>query len=331
MLHNGSFMKRFVNGLLVICLGAAVAAAQDQQKPPEQQAPPPGSSSLPRLQAPPPPPPKVPDVRQPGETGWWAEVDAWFPTQQPVMNAGKAFVSSPTTETGATVSGTISPYVQMQGKPKFAEGAEIGIALGLHNALRFSYWESTANGNITSIPNNLQVWNQTYPAGTWVSTNYRLQNAKISFDYLTWPYPVESRRFRLKTLWQIQYTGIRTSFDAPQLPLVDSATGAPLVDVNGNPISYAAVGSRWFIYPEFGLQAQYFSGRHLRLEAEASGFAFPHRDTVWDADASANLRFGKIEFRAGAKAFHFKTSPQAAEYMYGTPVAAFVGVRWHSE
>jgi hypothetical protein len=314
----------------ILCFAAWTAGAQGQQNPQEEHPLPPGSSSLPKVQAPPPPPPKVPDVRQPGETGWWVEFGGWFPTQQPVQNAGHAFSPNPVTELSTTVSGTIVPYIQLQGKPKLAESAEVGIALGLHNALRFSYWESRASGDIPSIANNFQAWGQTYAAGTWISTNYRIQNAKISFDYLTWPYPVESRRFRLKTLWQVQYTGIRTGFDAPQLPLVDN-TGAPIVDANGNPISYAAIGSRWFIYPEFGLEAQYFSGRHLRLEANASGFAFPHKDTVWDADASANLRFGKIEFRLGAKAFHFKTSPQAEYYMRGTPAGAFVGVRWHSE
>ena len=316
----------------ILCLSAWTAGAQNQQKPPqpEDRPLPPGSSSLPKIQAPPPPPPKVPDVRQPGETGWWVEVNSWFPTQQPGQNAGHAFIANPTTVTGTTVTGSINPYVQLQGKPKLAEGAEIGIALGQHNALRFSYWETTAQGNITSIPNNFQAWGQTYAAGTYLRTSYRIQNAKISFDYLTWPYPVESRRFRLKTLWQVQYTGIRTGFDAPQLPLVD-ATGAPLVDANGNPISYAGIGSRWFIYPEFGLEAQYFSGRHLRLEANASGFAFPHRDAVWDADASANLKFGHLELRVGAKAMHFKTSPQGEFYMSGTPAGAFVGLRWHSE
>lgn len=313
----------------MLCLNAWMASAQGQNPPQEEHPLPPGSSSLPKIQAPPPPPPKVPDVRQPGETGWWIEVDSFFPTQHPVQNAGKAFVPNYTTVLGDAVT-TINPRLQLAGTPKMAPGIEIGVAVGLHNTLRFSYWETRAAGNITSLPESFQSWGQTYGAGTWLSTNYRIQHGKVSFDYLTWPYPVESRRFRLKTLWQVQYTGIRTAYDAPQLPLVD-ATGAPLVDANGNPISYAGIGSRWFIFPEFGLEAQYFSGRHLRLEANASGFMFPHRDTVWDADASANVKFGHLEFRLGAKAMHFKTSPQAEYYMFGTPAGAFVGVRWHSE
>ena len=104
-----------------------------------------------------------------------------------------------------------------------------------------------------------------------------------------------------------------------------------VLDASGNPISYAGVGSKWFIYPEFGLQAQYFSGRHLRLEASAAGFAFPHKSTVWDADASVNYRVGKVELRVGAKAFHFKTNPGSDYYMWGTPSSAFIGLRWHSQ
>jgi hypothetical protein len=276
---------------------------------------------MPKIQAPPPPPPKVPDVRQPGETGWWVEVNSWFPTQLMQMNKGH----------GATF--TESGRITLQGKPKAAEGADVGIALGLHNTLHFSYWEMRAAGDIPAISNDLVLWGQTYSASwtpPWVSTNYRLQNGKVSFEYLTWPYPVESRRFRLKTLWEVQYTNIRTGFDAPKQPLVDN-NGIPIVDANGNPISYAGLGSKFFIYPEFGLQAQYFAGRHLRLEANAAGFAFPHKDTVWDADASVNYRIGKVELRAGAKAFHFKTNPASDYYMWGTPMSAFVGLRWHSQ
>ncbi len=71
-------------------------------------------------------------------------------------------------------------------------------------------------------PRTLHLWTQDYTSGSLVSTNYKLQNGKISFEYLTWPFPVESRRFRLKTLWQVHYTGVRTEFGLPEAPIVDS-------------------------------------------------------------------------------------------------------------
>ncbi len=210
---------------------------------------PPGSSNLPKIQAPPAPPPRIPDVRQPGETGWWFEVDGWLPMQQPSGKAGAGAFTP--TGYGTTTPPTYSSNVTMQGTPKLAEGAEAGVAVGLHNALRFSYWSMRAAGDLPAIPNTLALWSQTYAPGTYVSTNYVLTNAKISFDYLSWPYPVEGRHFRLKTLWQVQFTSIRTGFDAPQLPLVNSA-GSPILDSSGNPISYAGLGTNWFISPEFG-------------------------------------------------------------------------------
>jgi len=312
-------VKSFRSGILCsgLVLSGAVAVMAQETKPPAE-APPPPPVMRPKIQQPPPPPPKVPDVRQPGETGWWVGVTGWFPTQQPFIEKGH----------GATF--TDPAHLQFEGTPKYSDGAEVGIALGLHNALRFTYFDTRASGNIGSSSTNLQLWNQNYVAGTYVSTNYRIQRGVISFDYLTWPYPVESRRFRLKTLWQVQYTSIRSGFDAPKLPLVD-ANGNPIVDASGNLISYAGEGTRWFIYPEFGLGATYYSGRHLRFEANGSGFAFPHKDTVWDADASANLKYGKLEFRVGAKAFHFKTNPGSEYYLHGTMGGAFVGVRWHSD
>jgi hypothetical protein len=314
-------VNSFRSGILCLGLllsGALPGKAQTPPNPPAE-APPPPPTMRPVIQAPPAPPPKVPDVRQPGETGWWIGVNAWFPTEKPYIEKGHA----------ATFTQVAS--VQFQGTPKLSDGIELGLALGLHNALRFTYFESRASGNIPAgLANDVQLWSQTYTAGTYLTTDYRMQRGVISFDYLTWPYPVESRHFRLKTLWQVQYTGFKSGFDAPQLPLVDS-NGNPIVDANGNPISYAGNGSRWFIFPEFGLGVAYYSGRHLRVEGNASGFFFPHRDTIWDADASANLKYGKLEFRVGARAMHFKTSPQAEYFFHNTMGGAFVGVRWHSD
>jgi len=212
--------------------------AQQQPTPPADQTPPPEQTRL-GIRPAPPPLPKIPDVRQPGETGWWIGVSAWFPTEQPTINKGH----------GATF--TDASLTTLQGKPKYGESVDAGLALGLHNALRVTYLDTRASGNFTNAT-DVQLLSQTYTAGTLITTDYRLQHAKLEFDYLTWPYPVESRRFRLKTIWAVQYTSMRTGFDAPQLPLVDSA-GNPLVDANGNPISYADSGSRWFISPMLGL------------------------------------------------------------------------------
>jgi hypothetical protein len=293
------------------------AAGQPPQTP--QETPPQTPLGQPRigLRQPPPPLPKVPDIRQPGETGYWISVTGWFPTETPIIDKGH----------GATF--TQASLTKFQGKPPVSQGAEIGIAVGLHNAIRLSYFESRASGNFTNTY-DLDLWSQVYTAGNLISTNYRLQNFKLSFDYLTWPYPVESRRFRLKTLYQLQYTTVRTAFDEPLLPLVDS-TGAPLVDVNGNPISYAATGTRSFISPTLGVGVAKYVTRNFRLEANATGFAIPHHWTIWDTDASANLRVGHFEFRVGAKAFHFKTSTQADFFVRNTMASAFVGLRWYSD
>ena len=74
---------------------------------------------------PPPPPPKVPDVRRPGETGFWVDVEGWFPKEQPYQNGGNQL-------------GDIgnSSFLTLQGKPKFAEAISAGLAVGLHNQLK---------------------------------------------------------------------------------------------------------------------------------------------------------------------------------------------------
>jgi hypothetical protein len=284
-----------------------------QPTPPNQQLPP-GSGGI---RTPPPPLPTYPDVREPGETGFYVGLYVWLPQQQPSFNKGH----------GSDF--TDSSFLTFQGQPKYAEAAEIGIAVGLHNAITLSYFQDQAAGDFTNSQ-ELVVWNQTYPAGNLISTNYRLQNAKVTFDYLTWPYPVQYSKFRLKTKYGVSYTNIKSGFDMPLVPTTDSA-GNPLLDANGNPISYAASGSHWFILPSLGINVSEYVTRHLRLEGNVSGFAIPHHSTEWDADGSINFRTGHLELRVGAKAFHFKTSPTADFFMYGTQASAFVGMRWYSQ
>jgi len=300
---------------------------QQAAPPAAQQAPPaappapaqdqPGAATSGPVISAPPELPKYPDVRMPGESGWSLGAYVWVPKEHPIFDRGRASFFPQASQ------------MTMRGTPKFSDGAEFGIAVGLHNTLRISWFTARAAGDLTS-PVDLTAWNQTYVAGTLISTNYTVQDFKLSFDYLSWPYPVESRRFRLLTLWQLQYLSVRTVFDAPQLPLVDS-TGAPLVDAGGNPISYAGQGTKWFLSPTFGLGAHEYITKDLRFEINASGFAVPHHWTIWDTDASINYRIGHIEVRAGVKGFHYKTSTAGDFFVKNTMLSPVVSLRWYSD
>jgi hypothetical protein len=309
---------RILPYLLLSLTWASAASAQEPPatNPPAQepeQAPAPPQRNV---RQPPPPLPRVPDVRQPGESGFYIGINAWFPRQNPIMNKGR----------GALF--TTESYTQLQGKPSVGPGAEIGFAAGAHNSVRLIYFEDRATGAFINAT-DLQLWNQFYTAGNYVQTDYRVQHAKLVFDYLTWPFPVEKRRFRLRTLWGVQYTNIRTGFDLPLQPTVD-ANGNPLTDASGNPLNYATSGSHWFISPDIGIGVTQYIKPHIRVEANASGFTIPRHTTNWDADGSINLRTGHWEFRAGIRAFHFKTSTGAEFYMRGTQASPFVGLRWYS-
>jgi hypothetical protein len=293
---------------------APTQPAPAPQNPLTQQEP--STPSAPIVQAPP-ELPKYPDVRLPGEYGFWISINGSDPREQPIFDKGHA---STFTQSG---------YVVMQGHPKAAEGAEIGIALGLHNALRLSYFRDQAQGNFTNGV-ELVVPGQDFAAGNYLSTSYTLQRYKASFDYLTWPYPVESRRFRLMTLWQFEYMTMKTAFNAPLLPLTD-ANGNPYIGADGNPISYASQISKSIISPELGIGLREYLTKNFRLELNGTGFAIPHHWTIWEADVTANIRIKQFEVGFGAKAFHFKTSPEQDFFSRATLASPFVSIKWFSQ
>jgi len=304
-------------------------AAAPQQTPPAGQTPQTGQTPVPppaedqptgphsMIAQPPPPPPKVPDVRRPGESGFWVEIEGWLPKEQPYQNGG-----TKNTDLGS------STFITLQGKPKYAESLDIGLAVGLHNTLKLSLTNFNAVGDYTS-PIIVTAWGQAYSGGEYLSTDYHFEQAKLSYEYLTWPFPVGSRKIRLKTLWQLQFTNISTSFDAPD-NYYDS-NGNLILDSTGAPISLVGAGTKRIISPEFGLGFSYYPSRHLRFEFNGSGFGFPHRYYVWDGDASVNIRvLNHLEIRLGARGLGFKTSTNGDYYIKGNYIAPFAGIRWYS-
>ena len=232
----------------------------------------------------------------------------WINRMQPDLRGGAA---------------NVGPYpgnLDYPGKPKPAPGAVLSVPAGRNNTLRISYFRIQGNGN-TTANSNLTLFNTDYAPGDYLVTSYTLQNVKLSYDYLSFPYPADPARFRLKTLWEVQYTTIKSSIDAPLKTVVS--------DASGNPISNTAAGTRTLIYPTLGLAIEKALTSHFRVEARASGFAFPHRATIWDTEASAVYRQGRFEVSAGVKAFHFKTSTKNTQYLVATFPGAFIAVRYY--
>ena len=289
---------------------APQAPAQQQPAPPQQ--PPAETTPQPdtqRLKLPP-PPPKVVDVRLPGEAGWNIGVTGWLPRGQMWVDKGH------------DVSFTAPSLLQLAGNAQAAVGADFGVAAGLHNTIRFTWFAAKRSGT-TIAPYDLVLFSQTYYQGDQVSANTKLSDYKLSYEYLTWPYPVEARHFRLKTLWQVQYVNMKGTFDAP----IKSSTP----DSAGNFISYAAQGSKGFITPALGLGFHEYATRNLHFEANVSGFYLPHRWHLLDTDATIGYRAAHLELRVGAKGFIFRTSPKSDYFYRGTTGGGFVGLRWYSD
>jgi hypothetical protein len=285
--------------------------AAAQQPAPAAQPPDETPATQPRtiIQAPP-PLPKYPDVQMPGETGYFAELIGWLPSGDPIVDKGHA----------ADFTGL--SYFHLPGTAKAAPSGEIGLALGLHNSLEISYFSTKASGTVTA-PGALVLFGESYNKGDLLATSDKVQDLKISFAYLTWPYPVESRHFRLRTLYEVHWLNVSSNYDAPILSATPNSSGTLT--------SYATTGAKDFFSPALGFGMTEYASRNFRITLNVTGFYVPHHFALADGDLSASYRIGVVEIQVGAKGMFFKTSPQADFYFRGRPVGAFVGLRWCSE
>ncbi len=295
----------------------AQAPPPDAQQPTGEAQPPTGASPFLRGRLPLPPLPKIVDIRMPGERGISFGFGEWSPASNVSILKGRAAATE------------YPGDLYLNSARKFGENVEFSVAAGLHNVLRFSY-EITRAGGSTTAPTDLVLWNRHYFAGNYITTSYRLRHLKVSFEYLTWPYPVKTSRFRLRSLWQVQYIDIQTTFNAPLNPTTD-ANGNPIVDANGDLVKYDATGTKWYVTPAVGLGAQEYFTPNISMEATAAGFAIPHHTNLWDMDAALNVRIGRYEVRLGVRDFHFHSSPNVEFAMRGSLIGPFLELRWHSD
>jgi len=300
---------------MAMMLGLALSAAA--------QTPPPAPAQQPGQPAPPPAPPQVektgtpPSTQTPaksttdpadlatGDGAFSIELFYWQTPQTADLRGGKAKT-------------TLTPGdFDFPGKGKFTPGAIISIPLLKENTIRISYFRATLRGD-TTAPTDLNLFGTGFTKGDFISSRYTLQDVKISLDYLSYPFPLRGSKFRLKTLWEVQYV------------TMDGRVAAPLlVDSTGAADPTVVTGKKSIILPTFGLALERSFGRHFRVETRASGFTLPGRSTLWDADAAAAIRAGRFEVLFGGKAFHFRTSPKLDNYYLGTLAGGYVGLRYY--
>ena len=288
---------------LLVCLLAA-AFCQAQEKP-ERPGPPPSEAPPPPPVIATPKPPQEPPVLEDG--GFSIEPFYWFSKQQPALFGGKKALTS-------------FQNLDYPGNSNRPLGGEIGIPTGHSNTLRLSYFRVQGHADSTAAK-DVNLFGEGFSAGDILSSNYRVQSAKVSWDYLSYTWRPSVGHIHLKTLYELQYVNIGTNIWAP--------FKQPVSDANGNVDTFTTKGSRTLFYPTFGMELESMIGKHFRWEIKGSGFGLPHKGNIWDAQGTIAVRFGAVEVLAGEKAFHFKTSPQAEQYFVQTLQGAYVGIRYY--
>ncbi|MGH9697135.1 MAG: hypothetical protein ACRD5Z_23530, partial [Bryobacteraceae bacterium] len=160
-----------------------------------------------------PPPPKEPAILEDG--GFSIQPIYWFSKEQPALHGGKL---------ATTFEGLDYP-----GNSNRPLGGEIGIPTGHSNTLRFSYFRVQGNANSTAAQ-DVGLFGEGFKAGDYLSANYLIQSAKISWDYLSYTWRTPRTHIHLKTLYELQYVNVGTNISAPFKAATTDATGN--VDLN---------------------------------------------------------------------------------------------------
>ncbi len=296
--------------LSVVFLMTPLAFGQVGQPVPGVPPTPPSTQQAPPPASPAPPAKNVPDYPEPRTLTlgifYWATGPGISPS---IYGGSQACAFS---ITGAE-SCEYSNYSNL-GRAHRTPGFEIFFPITRTGELHIEAFKTEGNSSQTA-PLNTTVFGQPIPQGADVATQYNIERAKLYLDDLLWPEKFPVPKFRLKSLWEVQWMQIHSSVDTPILDAL--GTGAP------------ATGTRSIIFPEFGVAAEYALTPHTLLRASLAGFGFPHKADIADADATISYRRGLWEIRAGGQMMHYKTSPDNSDYLAGTLAGAFIGLRFH--
>ena len=221
---------------------------------------------------------------------------------------------------GGAASSASDANLDFPGIIKDAPGGVLSIPAGAQSTIRISYFRLQGRGD-EELPAGATLLGSPFYAQDWLSTRFILQNAKVSWDFLTWPAKPLPGKLRFKTLWEAQWVTIRTDISAPYAPA--------RTDSSGTSINNYPTAAKNLFLPTIGGEIEQAPSRHFRYEIKASGFGLPHHGNIWDAEGSLGFRMKNVELLVGAKAFHYKTSPKSDEYFSQTLAGPYAGLRFY--
>jgi hypothetical protein len=278
-------LKNCLTAILVCVLSAAAVQAQTQT--PQQPSPVPA--------------PKGVTPSEPVSL----ELFHWISRARPDLLSGEEY------------PGQSGLHVRLPKEQVGTPGLLFSLPAGAGNALRFRYLRTWGRG-ATTLANDTFVFGENFDQNDTLGERYTLQNFKVSLDYLSWPFPLNDRRFKLRTLWEVQYLSAETEVEGP-----------PTTDSEGNVSRVTAKDSNWFVLPTFGLAASYAISRNVRWEIRGSGFGLPNRSAIGDASTEFGFRAGKLEILIGGKGFYFRTSRRQEYRWKDTLLGGYAGLRWY--
>jgi len=317
--HREDCLKKLLVPVrLSVIIAFLVASCAEGQQPPLQPGTPATAAPTPQTSPPPtstPAQPAQPVVQNQSDTittspslnaPWSIEGFYWLTHTTPALRGGKAALDF--------------ENLNYPGNGNYTIGAAINIPVSKSAMLNFSGFQSKASTS-TTANQALDLFGTTYAAGDFLTANYTIRNFKLSFQDLLYPFPRKaSQKWHLKTLWEVQYTSIKTNVNAPFAPTTDSS---------GNTLVNSVSGSRSVVYPTFGLAGEYHLTRNLVVQVNGSGFAIPHHAVIGDAEGSISYRLRGVELIVADKYYHFKTSTQNAEYFTATLMGPYAALRFY--
>jgi len=162
---------------------------------------------------------------------WSAEIFYWLTYTSPSLHGG---AKAPDFES-----------LDYPGHGKYTPGVALSIPVSKTGMLNLSAFITKGTSN-TTITQAADLFGTSYAAGDLLTADYRIRDFKVSLQDLFFPFPrKEGQKWRIKTLWEVQYVSMTTNINAPYA--TDSA---------GNIVVNTAKGTRSVVYPTFGLAGE---------------------------------------------------------------------------